>query len=94
VDAALEGRDALVLPTLPIPAPLIGANTVRVGAKDEPVRNLMLRLTKLFNLSGHPAISLPAGRTSGGLPCGVQLVGTETESLLSVALAAERHIER
>jgi aspartyl-tRNA(Asn)/glutamyl-tRNA(Gln) amidotransferase subunit A len=94
VDAALEGRDALVLPTLPIPAPPIGANTVRVGAKDEPVRNLMLRLTQLFNLSGHPAISLPAGLTSSGLPCGVQLVGTQTDTLLSVALAAERHIER
>jgi Asp-tRNA(Asn)/Glu-tRNA(Gln) amidotransferase A subunit family amidase len=33
VDAALSACDALVLPTLPIPAPLLGANTVRVGQK-------------------------------------------------------------
>ena len=93
VDAALAGRDALALPTLPIPAPPIGASTVRVGRKDEPVRNLMLRLTQLFNLSGHPAISLPAGLTSGGLPCGLQLVGAQTDELLSVALAAERQLD-
>ena len=64
VDAALAGHDALVLPTLPIPAPPIGADTVQVGATTEPVRNIMLRLTQLFNLTGHPAISLPCGHTS------------------------------
>ena len=54
VDAALAQHDALVLPTLPIPAPPIGATTVQVGATAEPVRNLMLRLTQLFNVTGHP----------------------------------------
>jgi aspartyl-tRNA(Asn)/glutamyl-tRNA(Gln) amidotransferase subunit A len=94
VDAALAGYDALVVPTLPIPAPLLGASSVQVGAKQEPVRNLMLRLTQLFNLTGHPAISLPCGRTSAGLPCGLQLVGArmQTEALLGVALACEGHV--
>ena len=91
VDLALAGHDALLLPTLPIPAPPLGANTVRAGAREEPVRNLMLRLTQLFNLTGHPAISLPCGRTAGGLPCGLQLVGAgmQTDALLRVALAVE-----
>jgi Asp-tRNA(Asn)/Glu-tRNA(Gln) amidotransferase A subunit family amidase len=55
----------------------------------------MLRLTQLFNLTGHPAISLPCGRTGAGLPCGLQLVGFhgQTEGLLSVALAIE-HVLR
>jgi aspartyl-tRNA(Asn)/glutamyl-tRNA(Gln) amidotransferase subunit A len=94
VDAALAQHDALVLPTLPIPAPLFGANSVQIGSQAEPVRNLMLRLTQLFNVTGHPAISLPAGRTSGGLPCAVQLVGgrSQTDSLLRVALACETWI--
>jgi aspartyl-tRNA(Asn)/glutamyl-tRNA(Gln) amidotransferase subunit A len=91
VDAALSDCDALLLPTLPIPAPPIGASSVRVGTKDEPVRNVMLRLTQIFNLTGHPALSLPCGGTSTGLPCGLQLVGARmrTEELLSVALAVE-----
>jgi aspartyl-tRNA(Asn)/glutamyl-tRNA(Gln) amidotransferase subunit A len=92
VSAALEGHDGLMLPTLPIPAPVIGAETVHIGESNEPVRPVMLRLTQLFNLTGHPAIALPAGRTSTGLPCSVQLVGADTESLLCVALATEPHV--
>ena len=52
-------RDAFVLPTLPIPAPPLGATTVQVGSTEEPVRNAMLRLTQPFNVTGHPAISIP-----------------------------------
>src|SRR4051812_3191062 len=94
VDAALSQHDALILPTLPIPAPPIGAATMAVGSTAEPVRNLMLRLTQLFNVTGHPAISIPCGRTSAGLPCAAQLVGglRQTDELLRVALACETHI--
>jgi aspartyl-tRNA(Asn)/glutamyl-tRNA(Gln) amidotransferase subunit A len=92
IDAALMGTTALVLPTLPIPAPPIGATSVEVRGRQQPVRALMLRLTQLFNLTGHPAISLPCGRTSAGLPCGIQLIGARgnTEGLLAAALPIER----
>jgi aspartyl-tRNA(Asn)/glutamyl-tRNA(Gln) amidotransferase subunit A len=95
VDSALSGRDVLLLPTLAIPAPLIGAETVQIGGADEPIRNAMLRLTQLFNLTGHPAISLPCGRTSGGLPVGAQLVGHfgKTANLLQVARALETSLK-
>ncbi len=91
MDAALAQHDALILPTLPIPAPPLGANTVQVGATAEPVRNLMLRLTQPFNVTGHPAIAMPCGTTASGLPCSVQLVGRrmQTDALLRVALACE-----
>jgi aspartyl-tRNA(Asn)/glutamyl-tRNA(Gln) amidotransferase subunit A len=92
VDSALAGHAALVLPALPIPAPPIGAASVQVGAVAEPVRNLMLRQTQLFNVTGHPAIALPAGNTRAGLPCSVQLVGAETDELLPVALACEAQL--
>jgi aspartyl-tRNA(Asn)/glutamyl-tRNA(Gln) amidotransferase subunit A len=94
VDAALAQHDALILPTLPIPAPPIGATSVQVGTTTEAVRNMMLRLTQLFNVTGHPAISLPSGHTPAGLPCAVQLVGgrMQTDALLKVALACEAQI--
>ena len=91
VDDALTGFDALILPTLPIVAPPLGAESVVVNGRPESVRALMLRLTQLFNLTGHPAISLPCGTTPQGLPCGVQLVGRrgDTPALLQVAGACE-----
>ena len=94
VDRALEGCDALVLPTLPIPAPYIGESTVQVGTAQEPVRNVMLRLTQLFNLTGHPAITIPCGAARNGLPCGFQIVGRRgaTETLLQAALSLENAI--
>ncbi len=91
VDAALDGRDALVLPALAMPAPRLGAGTVDIDGRPEPLRPLMLRLTQLFNATGHPAVSIPCGSTGGGLPCGLQLVGRRhrTDHLLDVAEACE-----
>lgn len=94
VDSLLASADALVLPTLPIPAPLIGATAMTLGDREELVRNLMLRLTQLFNLTGHPAISLPSGVTAAGLPCGLQLVGARmhSDALARIALACEQQL--
>src|SRR5262249_52754738 len=96
VDAALVQHDALLLPTLPIPAPAIGVATVDISGKQEPVRNVMLRLTQLFDVTGHPAISIPSEPTKAGLPVGIQLVGGrhQTDGLIRVALACEKHISR
>src|SRR6478736_3318673 len=95
VDAALGQHAALVLPTLAIPAPRLGTDLVTIGGRSEPLRNLMLRLTQLFNVTGHPAVSLPAGLTPEGLPYAVQLVGArnQTDALLAVALACERALK-
>jgi len=94
VDRALDGVDALVLPALAIPAPPLGALTMPVKGGPDAVRTLMLRCSQPFNLSGHPAISLPCGRSRDGLPIGVQLVGHKgrTPALVQAALAAEAEI--
>jgi aspartyl-tRNA(Asn)/glutamyl-tRNA(Gln) amidotransferase subunit A len=94
VDRALERCDALLLATLPIPAPPIGTTTVDVDGVQAPVRGTMLSLTQLFNISGHPAVALPAGRGPEGLPRSVQLVGHRgrTERLLDIAAAVEELI--
>ena len=95
VDAALRGRAALLLPALAIPAPKLGVSTVRLAGVEEPIRNVMLRLTQLFNITGHPAIAVPCGKTSvEGLPLGAQIVGARngTATLLRVAAAAEPYL--
>ena len=94
VDAALSKCDALVLPTMPIPPQKIGTETVAFNGGEEPLRPLTLRLTQLFNLTGHPAISLPCGETRDRLPCGFQMVGRhkQTSGLLEVALSCEAHV--
>ena len=94
VDGALAACDALLLPGLAIPAPPIGAASVEVGTFKEPVRAAMLRLTQLFNITGHPAIVLPANDGADRLPRSIQLVGRRdaTGPLLRIAAAVEAQI--
>jgi aspartyl-tRNA(Asn)/glutamyl-tRNA(Gln) amidotransferase subunit A len=93
ISTLLDTSDALVLPTLPITAPVIGEAEVVVDPASGvalPVRAVMLKHTQLFNLTGHPAISLPL--PGAGLPVGLQLVGRigRTAELLDIAAACER----
>jgi aspartyl-tRNA(Asn)/glutamyl-tRNA(Gln) amidotransferase subunit A len=74
VETALAEVDALVLPTLAIVAPILGAEFVDVGDRREALRPVMLRLTQPFNLSRHPAVALPCGNGTG-LPVSMQVVG-------------------
>lgn len=88
-EARLATADALVLPTLPISAPVLGESDVVVDGVTLPVRAAMLKHTQLFNLTGQPAISLPLA--SAGLPVGLQLVGRagRTRELIALAAAVE-----
>ena len=82
--ALLENEvDALVTPTTPIAAPLIGEENISIAGKDHSTRALLLRLNRPANLGGLPAISVPCGLTSSGLPAGLQfLTGVNGETLL------------
>jgi aspartyl-tRNA(Asn)/glutamyl-tRNA(Gln) amidotransferase subunit A len=95
VDAAFVDADALVLPALPIVAPPLGqeALSLSAGQPPIPVRTLMLKHTHLFNITGHPAISLPM-RTPD-LPAGLQIVGRRgrTAELLAIAATCEKILE-
>ncbi len=94
VDAVLANCDVLALPTMPVPPQKVGAQTVIIDSVEEPLRPHTLRLTQLFNLTGHPAISLPSRNTPEGLPCGFQLVGRrhQTVELLKAALNCEAYV--
>jgi aspartyl-tRNA(Asn)/glutamyl-tRNA(Gln) amidotransferase subunit A len=78
---------ALVVPTTPIAAPLIGEESTPIGRASHPTRALLLRLNRPANLAGIPAISVPCGFTSDGLPIGLQLIGAVTDELLLLRIA-------
>jgi len=86
VDDALNGVDALVLPTMPdFPVTLEEALADKSGVR-------MTAFVRPFNLSGHPALSIPL-RTPGDQPAGLQLVGRKGDDALLCRLA-QRIAER
>jgi len=90
LDSVLRERDidALALPTTPIAAPPIGEETTPLNGKSYPTRALLLRFNRPANLAGVPAISVPCGRTSKGLPIGLQLIGRANAEALLLEIAA------
>jgi aspartyl-tRNA(Asn)/glutamyl-tRNA(Gln) amidotransferase subunit A len=75
VDGALARRDVLLAPSTPIVAPAVDERQATLGDGPADVRTALLRFTRPFNFSGHPACAVPCGFTEGGLPIGMQLVG-------------------
>jgi aspartyl-tRNA(Asn)/glutamyl-tRNA(Gln) amidotransferase subunit A len=75
VDEALARRDVLLAPATPLVAPVLGEREAALGDGPSDVRAALLRCTRPFNFSGHPACAAPCGFTAGGLPIGLQIVG-------------------
>lgn len=74
--------DVLVGPVSPTPAFKLGENTA------DPVKMYLADImTVAPSLAGVPAISVPAGTTSEGLPVGVQLIGQQKSDATLLALA-------
>ncbi|WP_101065701.1 amidase [Roseovarius salinarum] len=92
VDHALARVDVLLTPAAPAVAPPVGAVEVTTAGVTEPAGNAITRYTSFFNMTGHPAITMPAGLHGSGLPMGVQLVGRHFDEagLLRVAGALAR----
>lgn len=93
VDAYVLGSaDLVALPTLPLPAPRAGV-IGRKGGLGTMVTSLpFVTNMTLANVSGHPALSVPAGFDGAGVPIGVQLIARRgrEDLLLSVAAQLER----
>jgi aspartyl-tRNA(Asn)/glutamyl-tRNA(Gln) amidotransferase subunit A len=77
-----EDYDVLLGPTTPTPAFGLGENT------GDPIKMYLADImTVPASLAGLPAISVPAGKSSNGLPIGVQLVGPRRSDADLLALA-------
>jgi len=92
VDEALVRHDVLLAPATPVTAPAITERQTTLGDGPSDVRSALIRLTRPFNFSGHPACSVPCGFASGGLPIGMQIVGRpfDEATVLRVADAYQR----
>ena len=93
VQSLFERFDLLVSPTLAAPPLSIHqdphANVTICGVDAGPIRAAWYPYTLPFNLSGHPALSLPCGRSAAGLPLGLQLVGPWYSEDLLLGVGAE-----
>ena len=72
--------DIFLCPTVPMPPFPHGQREFHIAGQTQPGRHT-LRLTLPWDLTGSPAISVPFGWSSEGLPIGVQLVGRHFEEL-------------
>ena len=90
--AALEAADLLVTPTVPIPAPRIDQTAVEWDDGTETLVGALTRNTRLFSITGLPAITVPCGFTSRNLPVGLQIIGKafDEASVLRAAYAYEQ----
>lgn len=90
INSLLESHDVLVSSTLRCLPPRSDALQVTIEGQTFPAHTAMTQLTMPFNLTGHPAITIPIPALSGGLVA-IQLVGRKGEDwrLLAVAKAFE-----
>jgi amidase len=83
-----ETHDVLVTPTLPRTAPPLNTLGVDLATAGDEYMDFV-GFTFPYNCTGQPAISLPLGTDSQGLPIGVQLVGPPHGEAVILALAAQ-----
>jgi len=92
---AFNRADVIVSPTLPAFSPHVGEVWVQSGDLRENVIDAFLRFNIPYDLTGFPAISIPCGLSSTGLPIGLQIAGRafDETTVLRVANAYEQSTE-
>lgn len=87
VDDALQTVDAILAPTLCVTRPHKTAETLRVAGVEQDFTMGLVRLTCLFDHTGHPVISLPVRGAADPLASSLQVIGPQggEEHAISVA---------
>jgi aspartyl-tRNA(Asn)/glutamyl-tRNA(Gln) amidotransferase subunit A len=87
LEAAFESVDAIVAPTLPVAAPPLDAESVRIDGEQVGARPAIVGHSRPANFTGLPAISIPCGFTRQGLPIGLQLIGRAFQESMLLHIA-------
>lgn len=88
---AFETYDLLITPTLAVPAFAVGQDNAEPSSK-QPRPLHWTQFTYPFNLTSQPAVSVPCGWTTSGLPVGLQIVGRRFDDV--TVLRAARALEQ
>jgi aspartyl-tRNA(Asn)/glutamyl-tRNA(Gln) amidotransferase subunit A len=90
---AMFEYDALLVPTTIIPAPFLNQKEVNIEGRTIDVYSCLSKLTTVFDITGLPALNIPAGLVDSKLPVGVQLVGRpfDESRILKIAYTCEHH---
>lgn len=84
-----ERHDALICPTMALPAPNKDAGEGEFSRVDEEGRLCGLDMTSVFNMVGQcPALSVPSGMTAAGLPTAVQIVTDRFDDGMALRIGA------
>lgn len=84
-----ERCDVVLTPATAMPPPRIGALAGRSYWATSTTASATCPFAFAWNVVGWPAISVPAGLTSKGLPIGAQLLGRESDEATLLSLAAQ-----
>ncbi|WP_244198349.1 amidase [Nocardia neocaledoniensis] len=93
---AFDEIDAVLAPTLPAPAARVGEDAIAwPDGVIEPLVNAYVRTCAPANLTGLPAMSVPCGITTSGLPIGMQIIGRpfDESTVLQIGCAYQAETE-
>jgi aspartyl-tRNA(Asn)/glutamyl-tRNA(Gln) amidotransferase subunit A len=91
--AACNRVDALLTPGELIPPPAHDARSVLIDGRETSLMSALISATCPFNVTGQPALTIPCGFTTNGLPVALQIVGKlfDEATVLQVGHAYEAH---
>ncbi|WHY94756.1 amidase [Neobacillus cucumis] len=87
ISSLFEGIDIFVTPTIPVPPTEIDVIEIELGGERESVNESLIRFTSLFNVTGHPALSIPCGLSHESIPIGLQLIANHFREDLLIKTA-------
>jgi aspartyl-tRNA(Asn)/glutamyl-tRNA(Gln) amidotransferase subunit A len=93
MQAVFSPIDALLTPGELIPPPLHDARAAVINGQEVSLMAALISATCPFNVTGQPALTVPCGCTTSGLPLALQIVGKSFDeaTILQVGHAYETH---
>lgn len=88
VDNILDVVDAIITPTLCVARPLKSAETLVIAGKHHDYIMALVRLTCLFDHTGHPTVAFPVSGTSDALVSSLQIVGAHGQEDTALRIAS------